>query len=202
MTSRGTATALRPPHSPVDVLAAPTAGEWPSFWSHRTGRPVHERPLAAGIDQLQQLAGLTGHTVLVAHGGPAQRPRVVAALRGLPDDEPVLAEAAAAAEALGGTLRIVHGVPLSFGERSVGLDAALARGERLLAEARVRYGGETALVRMRPHEVVGPELDADLLVVGGPRARQPHRVGLVASTAVQHAPCPVLLVPRKASAGS
>jgi nucleotide-binding universal stress UspA family protein len=51
-------------------------------------------------------------------------------------------------------------------------------------------------LRVRPHELVGEGLDADLLVLGGPRHRIPARVGLVGCSAVQHAPCPVLLAAR------
>ena len=64
----------------------------------------------------------------------------------------------------------------------------------------------TQLLRVRPHELVGEELDADLLVVGGPRTEhgaterrgsvQPGGMGLVAHSALHHAPCPVLLAPR------
>jgi nucleotide-binding universal stress UspA family protein len=57
---------------------------------------------------------------------------------------------------------------------------------------------KTWLARVRPHELVGEELDADLLVVGGPRADVPDRLGLVARSALHHAPCAVLLIPRPA----
>jgi nucleotide-binding universal stress UspA family protein len=130
-------------------------------------------------------------------------PRVVAAVRELPDDEPVLAEAVAVSRKLGGTLVLLHAVPLSFAERSVGLDRALEHGRRVLddATARVVAAGaappRTRLMRMWPHELVGERLDADLLVIGGPRPRPPRRVGLVASSALAHAPCSVLLVPRR-----
>jgi nucleotide-binding universal stress UspA family protein len=53
-------------------------------------------------------------------------------------------------------------------------------------------------VRAWPHEIVGELLDADLLVLGGPRAGTAGRVGLVAGSAVRHAPCAVLLAPRPA----
>ena len=120
-------------------------------------------------------------------------------------DGSVLAEAAAAAEQLDATLVLAHGVPLSFGERSVGLADAVARGRRVLAEAADRvmstHPGRrvtTRLMRLRPYELVGEELDADLLVLGGSRRRIPARLGLVACSALQHAPCPVLLTPRPA----
>jgi nucleotide-binding universal stress UspA family protein len=60
---------------------------------------------------------------------------------------------------------------------------------------------EVALVRAWPHEILGERLDADLLVLGGPRAGSNDRVGLVglvAASAVRHAPCAVLLAPRLA----
>jgi nucleotide-binding universal stress UspA family protein len=97
----------------------------------------------------------------------------------------------------------VHCVPLSFGERSVGLTDALARGHDVLDTAVAQLATDAPevtvvprLLRMHPHELVGEGLDADLLVLGGPRHRIPARVGLVGGSAVQHAPCPVLLAPR------
>jgi nucleotide-binding universal stress UspA family protein len=51
---------------------------------------------------------------------------------------------------------------------------------------------EVALVRAWPHEILGERLDADLLVLGGQRAGSNDRVGLVglvAASAVRHAPC-------------
>jgi nucleotide-binding universal stress UspA family protein len=128
--------------------------------------------------------------------------RFVAAVRGLPADGPVVRDAAACAARAGAALTLVHAVPHSFAERSVGLAAALAHGRRLL-DAAARQAAvqepdlpvDTTLLRMRPHELVGEALDADLLVLGGGR---PHRPGpgLVACSALHHAPCPVLLVPR------
>ena len=55
---------------------------------------------------------------------------------------------------------------------------------------------EVALVRSWPHEIVGELLDADLLVLGGPRTGSNGRIGLVATSALRHAPCAVLLAPR------
>jgi nucleotide-binding universal stress UspA family protein len=143
-------------------------------------------------------------TVLLPDPRPVTgRPRVVAALGTLPADEPVIAVALATARRLAAELVLVHAVPLSFGERSVGLDRALVLGGELLAAAasRVAQLGDavtlrTRLVRVRPHELVGERLDADVLVVGGPRADAPARVGLIASSATRHAPCPVVVVPR------
>jgi nucleotide-binding universal stress UspA family protein len=130
------------------------------------------------------------------------RPRVVAALGTLPDDEPVLAEAVATARRLDGELVLLHAVPLSFAERSVGLEEAVRAGERMLAEASTAAGRlgrvpkEVQLVRVRPHELVGEHLAADILVVGGPRAGRPDRLGPVARSASTYAPCTVVMVPR------
>jgi nucleotide-binding universal stress UspA family protein len=146
----------------------------------------------------------SGDTVLLPDARPAHgRPRVVAALGALPADEPVIAEALATARRLAAELVLAHAVPLSFGERSVGLDQALVRGGELLAAAAARVAElgdavalRTRLVRVRPHELVGERLDADVLLVGGPRAGAPARVGLIARSATRHAPCPVVVVPR------
>ena len=92
-------------------------------------------------------------TVRLADG---HRPRVVAALRELPEDQPVLAEAVNAARRLDGELVLLHAVPLSFAERSVGLDRAVERGERMLTDATAqataagRSPEEARLVRTRP----------------------------------------------------
>ncbi|NMH99314.1 universal stress protein [Pseudonocardia acidicola] len=210
----------------VVVVVDPAAGgspapEWAVTWCRRSGRELVLHPLEttpAGLlvaDRCAQAAAhvaalLTeadGTAVLVprrtiAHAGP---PRVVAALRDLPDDAAVLADAADSAAQLAAGLTIVHGVPTSFGERSVGLAAAVDHGRRLLdagVEQVAAFAPELAvtadLVRARPHELVGEELEADLLVLGGPRAGGRGELGLVARTALHHAPCPVLLVPRPA----
>jgi nucleotide-binding universal stress UspA family protein len=197
------ARALR--HSPdrrsglvVDGGAVP---EWVLRWCGRTGRTVRARTAQATAD-----AGRTGDSVLVLRADPlAGRPRIVAALRALPDDAAVLADAIDAAVHLRGSLTLVHAVPLSFGERSVGLSDALHRGECLLLDARalgdaagVDAPVDTRLVRAWPHELVGEQLHANLLAIGGPRAGA-EGVGLVAATAVRHAPCPVLLAARPAA---
>jgi nucleotide-binding universal stress UspA family protein len=44
--------------------------------------------------------------------------------------------------------------------------------------------------------MVGELLDADVLVIGGPRAGRSGRLGLVAESATVHAPCAVLVVRR------
>jgi nucleotide-binding universal stress UspA family protein len=147
-------------------------------------------------------AAHAGTAALVTRPQPsvARAPRVVAALRELPDDADVLALAAENAARMRATLTVAHAVPASFGERSIGLRSALERGRRLLASVWSPVDDditvEPRLLRLYPHELVGEELDADLLVVGGPRPR--GGLGLVARSALFHAPCPVLFVPRPA----
>jgi nucleotide-binding universal stress UspA family protein len=128
--------------------------------------------------------------------------QVTAALHDLTDDAPVLAAAVEAARQLGAPLVVTHGLPVSFAERNVGLASAQKHGRRLLDAAARRIGRGsglalvTRLVRAHPHELVGKELDTGLLVVGGPRHRVHDDLGLVARTALNHATCPVLIVPR------
>jgi nucleotide-binding universal stress UspA family protein len=182
------------------VVHACAVPRWVERWCDRSGRPV----VARAADAIA-IASAAGDSVLVPRVEPpsASSPRVVAALRGLPDDASVLVDAIDAAVHLDGRLVVLHGVPLSFGERSVGRDEALDRGRDLLEEARALVDGagtgvpvEVGLVRAWPHELVGELLDADLLVLGGPRADDTGRLGLVAASALRHAPCSVLLAPR------
>jgi nucleotide-binding universal stress UspA family protein len=138
-------------------------------------------------------------------------PRVIAAIQAAPDDLGVCLEAARCARALPGDLVLLHCVPMSFAERSVGLDAAVARGHTVLRDCRrglaehlaeddPEQGGSvrasTRLVRAYPHELVSDDLDADLIVVGGSRIGAEGGLGLVALSVARHAPCPVLVVPR------
>jgi nucleotide-binding universal stress UspA family protein len=213
MSARGSALATRqapPDHRALVVVAdRPDVPEWVVDWCRRARRAVRIQP-AAGTPEarIRSIASLAGRTVLVLRDSrpyPPRAPRVVAAVRDLGTDGAVLGEAADAAEQLGAFLLVAHTVPLSFGERSVGLDDAVARGRRLLADAAdlvtSAHPGRTVttrLLRLHPHELVGEELDADLLVLSGPRQRIPARLGLVACSALQHAPCPVLLAPRPA----
>ncbi|OLT14344.1 hypothetical protein BJF78_02610 [Pseudonocardia sp. CNS-139] len=213
--------ATRPAAAPPDhdalvvVTEQPDVPGWVADWCEGTGRPVRLQPApGAPEERIRTVAGLAGCSVLVLRTGPAapagppgpsHRGKVVAAVRDLAVDGHVLAEAAEAAGRLDASLVLAHGVPLSFGERSVGLPDAVERGHRVLAAAADRvtsaYPGctvTTRLLRLRPHELVGEALDADLLVLGGSRRRLPARLGLVASSALQHAPCPVLFAPRPA----
>lgn len=149
--------------------------------------------------------GPDGAVVLVARpqsrrSGP---PRVVAAIRNLPDELAVLDEAADLARAGGAEVVVAHAVPISFGEHSVGLAEALRQGHEVLETAQRRVADHVpglavsmTLTRRWPHELIGEDLDADLVVLGGWRAGRRAGLGLVAHSAVQHASCPVLLVPR------
>jgi nucleotide-binding universal stress UspA family protein len=190
----------------------PWAAEW-SAWSGRelllqpVDAPAGAGPCAvsgAWAEAVTDAAAHAARVLALRTTGRPPRPRsVVAAVRDLPDDVLVVADAAENAARLGAALALVHGVPMSFGERSVDLRGALDHGRRLLdAAARqvaVREPGlrvTARLLRARPHELVGEDIDADLLVLGGPRAGRSGGLGLVARSALHHAPCPVLLVPR------
>lgn len=190
--------------------------DWAAAWARRAGWELR-RDADGGPGAAAAAAGPGVRTLLLRPGTAEarQRPHVVAAVAALPDDEAVVADAVDCARAVDAALTLVHAVPCSFGERSVGLDGAVAHGRRLLdaaaAHARTLWAGPTAtqLLRVRPHELVGEALDADLLVIGGPRTGyrdpwgldhpgsvQPGGLGLVAHSALHHAPCPVLLTPR------
>jgi hypothetical protein len=196
-TPRVRRTAGRPGRLVVNASVVPP---WVEGWCDRSGRTVAARPADA-------IASGAGDSVLIPRAEPprASRPRVAAAVRSLPDDARVLVDALDAAAHLNGELVVLHGVPLSFGERSIGRAEAVERGHDLLRDARALVEGadtgvpvEVALVRAWPHEIVGELLDADLLVLGGPRVGSSGGVGLVAGSAVRHAPCAVLLAPRPA----
>jgi nucleotide-binding universal stress UspA family protein len=192
----------------VVVSDGPDLPPWVGQAYQRSGRQVRLEPAGRSAeDRIRTVIALAGRSVLIPGAAvPVQRgtPQVVAAIRDLPGDESVLAEAAAIAGPLDGDVVVVHGVPLSFGERSVGLADAVERGQRLLDLAVALLATDAPgitvhprLLRAHPHELVGEELDADLLVLGGPLPRIPARLGLVASSALQHAPCPVLLAARR-----
>jgi nucleotide-binding universal stress UspA family protein len=202
------------PPDPVVALGS-RVPDWLRQWCLTSGREIDVRPEPthgtwapqSTAALTREVSRLTGTTVWIPrdhdhdHGWPS---RVAAAVRDLPGDDRVLAEAAAASAYLGATLLILHAVPVSFAERSVGLDAAVDHGRQVLARAaanaadRLPDGCVTVskLVRAYPHELVGEALDADLLVMGGPRPGVGMASGLVLRTALHHAPCPVLLAPR------
>jgi nucleotide-binding universal stress UspA family protein len=191
--------------------------EWAARWARSSGWELH-RYTNGGPGAAAAAAGPGARALLLRPGSPAsarrerQRPHVVAAVAAMPDDGAVVADAVECADAVGAALTFVHAVPCSFGERSVDLAGAVARGQHLLdtaacaAEAlSAGLSPTTQLLRVRPHELVGEALDADLLVIGGPRtvrrtdhrgSVQPGGLGLVAHSALHHAPCPVLVTPR------
>ena len=192
--------------------------EWATRWARSSGWELR-RYTNGGPGAAAAAAGPGVRALLLRPGTPAsarqeqkRRPHVVAAVAAMPDDGAVVADAVEFAEAVGAALTFVHAVPCSFGERSVDLAGAVARGQHLLdtaacaAEAlSAGLSPATQLLRVRPYELVGEALDADLLVIGGPRTVRPtdHRgsvqpggLGLVAHSALHHAPCPVLLTPR------
>jgi nucleotide-binding universal stress UspA family protein len=197
----------------VVVGDATNLPEWVRDWCHRTGRELHvhartvrppgHRP--APPDLLTAIAGWAADPVLVVPPGATavEVRQVTAALHDLPDDAPVLAAAADTARHVDGRLVLTHGLPMSFAERSVGLRTALDHARYVLDTAAGQLAAdnpdlpvETRLVRVHPHELVGENLDTGLLVIGGPRRRIPDDLGLVARTALNHATCPVLIVPR------
>ena len=197
----------------VVVSDGPDAPSWVPGWCRRAGRELrsHRIPArvpggrAAPTELLEAVACHAADLVLVTRPGlgRARVPRVAVAVQDLPDDASVLTVAADAAHHLAGSLVVIHGVPLSFGERSVGLDAAVTHGRAMLDTARDRLASDAPgllvaarLLRAHPHVLVGEELESDLLVVGGPRRYLRDRPGLVARSALHHATCPVLLVPR------
>jgi nucleotide-binding universal stress UspA family protein len=189
--------------------------EWAAQWCGRSGWELRCHP-ETGPFAAAAAARLDARVLILRPAEPAapersdphRTPCVVAAVRSLPDDAPVVADAAACAARMGARLTIVHAVPRSFAERSVGLAGAVTHGQRLLDAAAGRAAAhepglrvECQLLRVRPYELVGEALHADLLVVGGARtdrtAGEPGSgPGLVAHSALHHAPCPVLLTPR------
>jgi nucleotide-binding universal stress UspA family protein len=187
----------------VDTTSDSIVPAWILHWSASAGRCLG---LRTNADE-GRLAAI-GPTDLLLHvprsvSRTARRGLVVVALRDLPEEEKVLSTAAEAATYLGAVLAVRHAVPVSFGERSVGLGDAIDHGHLLLAAAHdqlatahVTLPVVTELRRMWPHEMVGESVDADLMVIGGPRTTSDGALGLVARSAVHHALCPLLLVPR------
>ncbi|TQM36911.1 universal stress protein [Pseudonocardia cypriaca] len=192
---------------------------WAVRWCDRSAREIRHRLVPGPADpacaervgaimEITADAARRGDPVLVLpvlHRTYASPPRVVAAVRCFPDDAQPLTEAVACAGHMGADLVVAHGLPTSFGERSVGLDRAVQNATRLL-DAAVRATSSSVpglrvrpwLARVRADELVGEPLDADLLVLGGPRPDPWGGLGLVARSALFHAPCAVLMIPRPA----
>ena len=147
-----------------------------------------------------------GDSVLVPRTDPCSASaRVVAALRSLPDDAFVLIDALDAARHLGGTLAVLHGVPVSFGERSVGRDEALAVAA--ISSSRPAASSVTPEPRCRsrsrwygrgPTRSSASSSMPTCWFSAVPGQGRAGRIGLVAGSAVRHAPCAVLLAPRPA----
>lgn len=205
-------TATVTPDLPL-VALTPDPPAWLRAWCQASARTLEVRadPLVGrpgppfGSELSHAVGALAGRTVWVAREpgiGPVPR-RVLVAVRDLAEDAAVLAEAAALGRHLCATLVVAHAVPVAFAERSVGLDTAVDQGRRTLARATAMLARHvpdlpptvSRLVRTRPCELVAESLDADLLVLGGPRS-QASGLGVTLNSALHHAPCPVLLVPR------
>jgi nucleotide-binding universal stress UspA family protein len=197
----------------VVVTDTPDLPGWVRDWSRRAGRElrVHTTPVRApghGPTPPGLLAAISAWAtdpVLVVPAGSADNllRQVTAALHDLPDDEPVLAAAADTARRVGGPLVLTHALPVSFAEHSVGLRSALAHAHHVLDASARRLAAENPevtveprLLRAHPHELVGENLDTGLLVIGGPRRGFTDDLGLVARAALNHAACPILIVPR------
>ncbi|MEJ3653274.1 universal stress protein [Actinomycetes bacterium KLBMP 9759] len=200
-----------------------------STWCRSTGRARRAAPdgsltavapRAALVDRARRVAR-TRTAVLVNPGathstrssivagpivaGPIVAGPIVAAVQRLPEDEALIVAAAECAAVTGTRLVILHAVPRSFGERSVGIAEALAHASAVVRDAAAIAAAAapdvdvtTRVVRARPHEVVGEDLDASLLLVGGARSGHDEQLGLVTLSALHHAPCAVLIVPRLA----
>lgn len=193
----------------VVLTQAASPPAWAMAWCERGGRPLTTRNLTVHCSHgapsglLRAITDLGGRHVLLTRAAEAAAPRRVAvALGGLPRDAAVLTEAAACAGSLEVPLDLVHGVPLAFAERSVGLDQALERGEWLLEAATRQVAAHppdlrvtTRLVRARAHELVTEVPEDELLVLGmahHPTRPEPHLAGM---SAIHFAPGPILFVP-------
>ena len=195
----------------VVVLTGAEPPAWLSHWCRETGRRPRAAPAPAGRfgtgrmhpAELAASNARLGSAVLLPRTPRCRTDaqRVAVGVKTLPDDGKAVVAAAQCATAMNADLVVLHAVPTSFAERSVGLGAALDRGHALLAHAtRVAHraapevGVTVQLMRALPHEIVGESLEADLLVLGGHRPVTDGALGLVALSALHHTPCSVLLV--------
>ncbi|MGO4635788.1 universal stress protein [Streptomyces sp. 2RAF24] len=148
--------------------------------------------------------------VVVVRGAadPAEEGAVLAGVRDA-DDLDCAREAAREARLRKAPLRLLHVWAMAS---HVGVRAGLSGGTRETARAHVRAENEIA-ERLReefpeltlladgekshsvPDALVDASRDADLLVVGGPRA--PGHLGRTSLALLQHAHCPVELIPRR-----
>jgi nucleotide-binding universal stress UspA family protein len=192
---------------------------WAYAWRNRAGFELDAHPTMPGADPcpgaaagwsrvVADVAEATSAGAAVLVNRPCwripEKPRVVAAVQHLPEDLNVIADAAACAAALDGTVVLVHSTPVSFAERSVGLDSAVSSGLAtledglaFLAESPFDVPASAELLRAHPHELVNDKLEANVLVVGGSRPGQPSVLGRVTLGAVRNAPCPVVVTPRR-----
>ncbi|GJF02420.1 universal stress protein [Pseudonocardia sp. D17] len=193
------------PSHPVVVIAREpdTVPSWVRSWTRHLGTVLHTTAAngtAAAVSAAgRALEGLVLILRATSCAGGAETPQlVVAAVQDDAWDRPVVDTAASVADLCHARLRVLHAVPRAFGERSVGLAEAVDRGRQLVGAAVARSGitATGQLVRAWPHEVLDETLEADLLVVGGPRPGSAAELGPTARAALFHAPCPVLVVPR------
>lgn len=211
------AASIPPTHrQPVIMfIEDPGPPAWALDWCRRGGvepriRQTSTRPrFGSPTGLLTAVTGLAGRPVLVLRPSTSRFApvTVTAAIGDLPKDAPVLAAAVDASAAFGARLVLVHGVPRSFAERSVGLESALDHGRWLLDTAARRVADqvpgvvvERRLVRMRPDELVSPGPGginpAGLLVLGMPTPRWDGGCGgLVVSSALHYWPDAILFVP-------
>ncbi|HEX4248835.1 MAG TPA: universal stress protein [Pseudonocardia sp.] len=209
-------------HSRLIVMQAPDTPlpRWLVTWRNRAGfelvsgpaMPAAEAQPCPGVATgwsrvISDIAEATAAGAAVLINRPSwsepEEPRVVAAVQQLPEDADVLTDAATCAAVLHGTVLVLHGMPVSFAERSVGLDSALNRGldtleagVRFIEEQRFGVPATSELLRVHPHELVNDRLEANLLVVGGSRVGGTPGLGRVARSAVRLAPYPVVITPR------
>jgi hypothetical protein len=154
---------------------------------------------------MEAVAQLAGEIVLVNRAGGFRRglPQGSRPCVSCSTTSPFSSKRPTPAAAARGSLAIVHAVPLPFGERSIGLRSALEHGQGLLGTAADRLATEVPglrvvpqLLRAHAHELVADGLEPICSSSADPAAPAPQRLGLVVRTALQHAACPILLVPR------
>jgi hypothetical protein len=211
-----THTLVRPDPAAVSTLpralavltSRPEPPTWVSRWCERSGLELRTHRIPGStppwpdLGLLQRLDRLAEHMVYLDRPSTAQgESLVIAAIGSLPEDEGVLDAAIQSAAQLDARLEIVHAMPVSFGERSVGLPQALEHAQALLRAATGRARDRPPrrpvgqrLVRSHAQELVGQPLHAQLLVIGRPTQLVGTGHGLVTASAVTGGTCPLLLV--------